>query len=340
MITLAVYLHSLNPMAIRFWGNFGIRWYGLSYVAGFVAGYLILRTMSRRGMTPLRGQLVPDFVLAAAIGTVLGGRLGYVLFYKPELLTQFTDRPPFWGLVAINEGGMASHGAIIGLLLACLYFRRRARVPALHLMDICVQAGTMGVIFGRLANFVNGELIGRPAPAGLPWAVKFPQEMFDWSDAQVDGLADALAPLGMQSTHPHALVERAIAAIQNGNAEVTRVVEPLLTARHPSQLYEAGLEGLFLFLALMAIWWKPRKPGVVAAWFVVLYAVVRIIGEQFRMPDAYIGYQALGLTRGQWLSVAMLTMGFVFMAWVARRPVEKMGGWRVVRVPAVEANAK
>lgn len=325
---LGQYVHNLNPFAIHFTGGWGIRWYALSYIAGFIAAYLILRWLARRGKILLKnGEQVQDFIFAMVIGTMVGGRLGYALLYRPELFVQFTSKPPFWGLLAINEGGMASHGGIVGLAIACLWYARRHRIPPLHLFDLIALTGPVGIFFGRIANFVNGELYGRPAGPNVPWAVKFPQEMEYWDPDQVDRLRQALSPLGLHGESDEGLVGRTIALIQKGHAQVTQAVAPLLTARHPSQLYEALLEGLALLVMLWLIWRVPRKPGVVGGWFLVLYACVRILGEQFRTPDAHIGFQALGLTRGQWLSIAMLGAGIVCLVYWSTRPGAKMGGW-------------
>jgi phosphatidylglycerol:prolipoprotein diacylglycerol transferase len=339
--TLAAILHRLDPYAIGPFGGFGIRWYGLAYAAGFLAGFLLVRSLARRGRTLLEPARVGDLIGAAIVGTIAGGRLGYCIFYSPELLTEFSGSFPFWGALAIHKGGMASHGGLIGMVLACVWCSRKLGVPAPHLFDLIALAAPIGIFFGRLANFVNGELLGRPASAALPWAVKFPQEIASWADPAhprhelLSGPelheAAALAASGSQLPVPHAPLQpddlqRIIAAVP-ANDEVARTIEPLLTPRHPSQLYEALLEGAVLFLALAWIWRKPQKPGVVAGWCLVIYAAVRIIGEQFRMPDEHIGFQWLGLTRGQWLSLGTLGLGLLLLAWSMRAKAAAVGGW-------------
>jgi phosphatidylglycerol---prolipoprotein diacylglyceryl transferase len=325
----AVYVHDLDPFAIHFTGNWGIRWYALSYIAGFAAAYFIFVSLAKRGRILLRSrEQVMDFIVFAAIGTMVGGRLGYCLLYRPELFIEFSGRPPFWGVLAIHEGGMASHGGIVGLIVACVIYARRLKIPALHLCDLIALAGPLGIALGRVANFINGELYGRPASASLPWAVKFPQEMEAWTAPQVQELRDALEPLGLRGGSDASLTAQVIALIQDGHVAVKDIVAPLLTPRHPSQLYEAGLEGLALGAVLWLIWRVPRKPGVIGGWFLVLYSLVRIAGEQFRTPDAHIGFQALGLTRGQWLSILMLVVGVACLVGWSRRPVERIGGWR------------
>ena len=130
------YLHRLDPFAIQFGNGFGIRWYGLAYAVGFVIAWLILRWFARTNRSPLEPQQAGDFMFTAIIGVLVGGRLGYVLFYAPHLLVDFRATLPFWGIFAINDGGMASHGGIIGVILACLWFARRRGVSMLHLMDM------------------------------------------------------------------------------------------------------------------------------------------------------------------------------------------------------------
>lgn len=342
------YLHTLNPFAIHFSGNFGIRWYGLAYLAGFVIAYYIILYLAKRGLSQLKPEQVGDFVFSAALGTVVGGRLGYCLFYSPELFLKFSPAFPFWGVLAINEGGMASHGGIIGIIVASMLFARKHGISSLHLCDLTTLGGTAGIFFGRIANFVNGELVGRPVQSAIPWAVKFPQDILAWpgqDPERLSSLGNAVTKLGLPMENWQSAVSRLrwndsswgfvqhtlnqlVEAVQNGNQAVIAALRPLLDSRHPSQLYEAGLEGAFLFLCLTLLWRKPLKPGIIAGTFFVLYAVVRIIGEQFRMPDAQIGYQLFDLTRGQWLSIVMLILGGTALFLWSRRPVAPIGGWR------------
>jgi phosphatidylglycerol:prolipoprotein diacylglycerol transferase len=329
---LAAILHRIDPFAIHFGGQWGIRWYGLSYLAGFACAYLFIGYLARRGRSSLGRGEAADFVVAAAIGTVVGGRLGYCVFYQPNLLIDFSGAFPFWGVLRLWEGGMASHGGMIGIIVACLIYARRRGHDPLHLFDLSTIGGTIGIFFGRLANFVNGELLGRPAPADLPWAVKFPHEvspeqLHSQAFAPITEQVRELARTG-QVTGP-TLYDQFLDAVQSNEA-VAAMVRPLLTPRHPSQLYEALGEGLLLFVVLLAIWYRPRKPGVVGGWFLVCYAVVRIIGEQFRLPDAHIADQEfawLGITRGQWLSGVMLLVGMVLLIWWSRRKVRRISGW-------------
>jgi phosphatidylglycerol:prolipoprotein diacylglycerol transferase len=321
---------------------------------GFVIGYFLLRRVARVGISSVKPAEVADMVLTIAIGVVLGGRLGYVFFYKPSLLWTFSSHLPFWGVLALNEGGMASHGGMIGGILASAFYAWRHGHRWSFVLDLFAFAAPLGLFFGRLANFVNGELYGRPVAEGsraMAWAVKFPQEMHAWDpnsildQPKIEQINELVrrAPELLKGHLPDSFsdqVNALIDAIQAGNGIVIRVVDPLLTPRHPSQIYEALMEGLLLFLILAVIWIRPRKPLVVASTFGLVYALVRIFGEQFREPDLGIGYQFLGLTRGQWLSVplALLSLGLlIFALW---RDAPRMGGWMPVRnaaAPDVEA---
>ncbi|MAE63412.1 MAG: prolipoprotein diacylglyceryl transferase [Phycisphaeraceae bacterium] len=328
MLTLAAYLHDLDPYAIKLWEGGPIRWYGISYIAGFYAGYLILRRMARRGVSPLPPERVADFVVALIVGILAGGRLGYVLLYRPDLLLSFSGSFPFWDVLAVNQGGMASHGGVIGMVLACLWFARRHDITFPHLVDLTALTAPIGVLLGRVANFVNGELYGRACDDGFLFAVRFPQEIASWSGDGLAALEAALKPT-LPDPPPADLVTWVLNEVPNGNAKMVSIVEPMLTSRHPSQLYQALLEGLVLFVVLAAAWTRPRKPGVITGLACVVYSVVRMVGEQFREPDAHIGFtNLLGLevTRGQMLSMVMLAAGIAIMLVCTRRPVERLRG--------------
>lgn len=344
-------VHDLSPFIFRISGDFGLRWYGLSYVLGFIAAYLMISWLVRRQRAGMAVDQVGDFVTYLAFGTLIGGRLGYVLFYSPDLLWKFKSEVPFWGVLAVNEGGMASHGGMIGIAVACVLFAYRSGLSTLYLLDLCALAGPIGVFFGRIANFINGELVGRPAPEDLPWAVKFPQDIMQWPTQEFErlqGLRDVTSKIGVSGEQWRAWLEKyqsdgairdqvystlnaIIAEIQNGNEAVKSAIAPLLTPRHPSQLYAAFGEGLFLFLFLLFLWRSPRKPGFIAASFVILYASVRIADEFFRTPDAHIGLQLFGLTRGQWLSIVMIIIGFFLMFWWGRSSSQIVAGWGRLR---------
>ena len=328
---LAAWLHDLNPVAFTIPGiGFGVRWYGLSYLVGFVLGFLLIKRVAKAGRSPLDATRVADFVVAVAIGIVIGGRLGYVLFYNRELLWSFTPDLPWWGVLAIHEGGMASHGGMIGGLLGCAFFARRHKLPVLHLADLMAFAAPAGLALGRIANFINGELIGRRVRETFPLAVKFPQELYRASSAQWSEVLDALPPASEVFQNVQAWSEGlVIHAVQQDITPVKRAVEPLLTPRHPSQLYAAALEGLLVLLALAIVYVKPRKPGLVTFTFGVTYAIVRIIDETWRLPDAQFieAGQLPTVTQGQWLSIVLLLLTAMALIWRIRKPADPLGGW-------------
>ncbi len=326
ILTLAAWLHDLDPFAIG-----PIRWYGLSYLFGFFLGYLLVLRVTKVGLSTVKPAEVSDYIITVAIGIVIGGRLGYCLFYKPELFVtlEWATLPvvgidvPVWGPFALWAGGMASHGGIAGGIAACWYYARRHQHDLPHLLDLFAFGAPLGLVGGRLANFINGELFGRPAPDSLPWAVKFPQELYD--DPDLAWRAQTLTDLS---------VNQIILAIQDGDAHVRTLIEPILTPRHPSQIYGAFAEGLVTFLVLLWVWRKPRLPGVVGSWFCLTYASMRIIDEFFRRPDLHLQDQefaAIGITRGQWLSAILFAVG-VWGLWFskrrAKRGVRPMGSWQ------------
>lgn len=247
-----------DPVAIQL-GPFGIHWYGLMYLVGFLGGLWLGKRRARQ--FPERGFTrhdVDDMLFYIALGVILGGRLGYVLFYQPAY---YLAHP--LEILALWQGGMSFHGGFLGVLLAMWLYARKSGKPWLALMDFVAPLVPIGLGAGRLGNFINAELWGRPTD--LPWGVVFPQ-------------VDALP-------------------------------------RHPSQLYEFGLEGVALFVVL---WWfsgRPRPVGTVSALFLLGYGVSRFVIEFAREPDSFLGPLALGLSMGQWLSLPMILAG----VWLWRR---------------------
>lgn len=340
-------VHDFDPFALRISGDFGVRWYGLSYMMGFICAYLLIKWLAKKQKSGLTPQMVGDFITYVALGTLIGGRLGYVFFYSPDLILKFKSTIPFWGVLAVNEGGMASHGGMIGIVLACMLYARKYSVNAPYLFDLVAVSGPVGVFFGRIANFINGELVGRPCDPSFPLAVKFPQDILSWPTQEATKLTEltsVVEKVGVAREQwlevigkyrfdmgardqLYSIMTKVIESIQDGNTAAKEAIAPLLTPRYPSQLFAAVGEGLFVFFVLFFLWRKPRKPGFIASCFVLLYAIVRVIDENYRMPDAHIGFQWLGLTRGQWLSIAMFATGLVMMVFWSRASSLKIPGW-------------
>jgi phosphatidylglycerol:prolipoprotein diacylglycerol transferase len=307
MNALAYYMHKLDPFIFRVTETFGPRWYGLAYVAAFLCGYWLLLRLSRRGYADLPQQQVGDFITWAALfGVMLGGRLGYVLFYKPQML-----RDPL-SILRVWEGGMSAHGGMIGLVLFTLYYARRHRIAWTNLGDnLCVTA-PIGLFFGRCANFINGELYGRAT--SVKWAMQFPKELLDAGhEEQAERAVTACQGIDVSLTTPEAIVH----AVQE-NRKVVGALRSILTPRHPSQLYEALLEGIVLFAILWFVRTRMRQPnGVITGLFFVCYSIFRIVVEYFREPDAPL----IGMfTRGQFFSFFLLLLGIGFIVAARLRP--------------------
>lgn len=307
MNNLAYYLHNLDPFIFRITESFGPRWYGMAYVLAFLCGYALLTWLSRQGYADLPQAQVSDFITWAALfGVMVGGRLGYVLFYKPEML-----RDPL-SILRVWEGGMSSHGGMIGLVLFTLYYSRKHHIGWTNLGDnLCVTA-PIGLFFGRCANFINGELYGRPT--NVPWAMQFPKELLEpGNTAQADhaiSLAEQINP-AINST------DLIVEATRN-SPQMEGVLRAVLPPRHPSQLYEAFLEGVVLFLILWFVRTRMRQPnGVITGLFLSVYAILRIVVETFREPDAPM----IGMfTRGQFFSFFLVALGFGFIVAAKLRP--------------------
>ena len=330
-MTLAIWLHNLDPFLVKL-GPIPIRWYGLAYLAGFFVGYLVIKRICKVGISTLKPEHVADLVVAVAIGIFVGGRLGYVFFYDVKLLWTFSDQVPYWGVLAINHGGMASHGGMIGGVIGCYYYAKRHGHSLLHLIDLFAFAAPPGIFFGRMANFINGELLGRPCSPNFPFAVKFPQELYDMPVDQLYRVYHALPPV--ESVAPGAPgwdASLIVHLIQQGNNTIAHAIEPFLTPRYPSQIFAGLCEGLVVMVVMVLVWGKPRKPGVVTGAFGMTYAVMRVFDEFFRMPDAQIineEFATFHVTRGQWLSALLFIASAAVFIISLKRDTKPMGGWR------------
>lgn len=302
---LAYWIHNLDPFALRLGESFGIRWYGLAYLAAFAAAYFIYLQLAKRGFSVIPANKVGDFITGCAIfGVLLGGRLGYMLFYD---LSGFLHNPLLF--FRIWEGGMSAHGGILGVVLYTLWYAWKHNVNWPGLGDNLVVGAPLGLFFGRMANFINGELYGRLT--SVPWAIKFPKEIHDLPlETQRDILQAA------QQVMPGPLdVEGVIVAVPHSPV-LQNVVAAFLTPRHPSQIYEGLLEGLFLFGVLWLLRTKTHVAnGVLTGAFFIGYGILRSLGEIYRQPDS--GYIGL-FTRGQFLSIFLVLIGIAFLiaAWL------------------------
>ncbi len=331
----AVYVHQFDPVILEFTEAFKLRWYGLAYLAGFLGGFLLLKHLAERKLWVLKPEKTADFIAAAALfGVFLGGRLGYILFY--QIPRDGWDSVASDPLVVLRvwEGGMASHGGILGLVIFTYFYAKRQNVSWTGLGDgLCVVA-PIGLMCGRLANFINGELYGR-LTSGVPWAVKFPTAFLDRSAPESLRLGEAIeaaaaadpgfartvsaiSPDGNRVSGPTLEYPALLEANRKSDA-VTAAIEPYLEERHPSQLYEAALEGAALFVILWFIRVRyPNAPnGLLTGLFFGLYATFRIFAEQFREPDSEWVIENV-LTQGQFLSLFMYLFAAAFIFYALR----------------------
>ncbi len=271
--TSQYWVHNLSPFLIRFpenpLGLEGIRYYGLAYLIGFFGTWLLLTLYHRKGKFTIDADRCATLMTAIILGVLVGGRLGFMLLYDLE---SFLRNPLLF--FRVDQGGMASHGGFLGVILALIWFARK-RCSLLELCDAIATVAPLGLLFGRIANFINGELWGRVST--VSWAVIFPE-----SPKVYNPLTGIIGP------------------------------EP----RHPSQLYEAGLEGAFLLCYLQWRYWRKRPPiGQIGGEFLCAYGIVRIIGEVFREPNASL---ILGMSRGQFYSIFLMIAGSIVI-YFARR---------------------
>lgn len=329
MSTLAdIYIHHLDPIIVSLNGPFAIRWYGLAYVAGFMLGYFVLMQLSKRQLYSIPPDKLGDFItLICLFGVIIGARLGEFFFYwLPEHGAAGLISDPLW-VFRVWEGGMASHGGIIATLIVAIIYSLRNKYSIAGVCDGLAIVCPIGLCFGRIANFINGELYGRPCSPDNPLAMKFPQELLE-------------LPLQTQQEvvqHLEQVAGKPLSALRDMGGDpniietvmrMTRESEPFrqalgehLTPRYPSQLFEAFGEGLVIFLVLiiLRLVWKKAPHGIFSALFCLLYAAARIISECFKEPDA----PTWGIiTRGQYLSFAIAALGLVFLG-IALRNLKK-----------------
>jgi phosphatidylglycerol:prolipoprotein diacylglycerol transferase len=269
MPTFVLAFPAFDPVLVSI-GPFAIRWYALAYIFGILFGWLYARMLIRNernwgGPAPLSVTDFDDYIVWVTLGIILGGRIGYILFYNlPHFLSHPAEMLEVW------KGGMSFHGGFIGCVLAVVLFAWKRKIPFLSLGDLTCAVGPIGLFLGRTANFINGELWGRPTD--VPWAMVFP-----------------------------------------GGGPIPR---------HPSQLYEASLEGLLLLFLLAVAIRKGalRRPGLIIGLFAMIYAVLRSFGEYFREPDVQLGFLWGGLTMGMLLSIPLFIAGAAFAAHALRKP--------------------
>lgn len=256
---------NINPNIIEI-GPIKLRWYGLMYVLGFAAAYFLIPKQRRSERLGLRGALLQDLFFYLAIGLIAGARLGYILFYQLGSIGDYLRHP--LEIIAIWHGGMSFHGGLMGALLMGILFCKRRQLPYWEVADAVMITVPIGLGLGRLGNFINGELFGRPTD--VPWAMVFPSG----------------GPI----------------------------------PRHPSQLYEAALEGLVLFIILWALRDREFRPGTLVSIFLVGYGVFRFIIEFFRQPDPQIGLLWDFFSMGQVLCLVMIIVGFILFRLLPRVP--------------------
>jgi phosphatidylglycerol---prolipoprotein diacylglyceryl transferase len=311
----------IDPVAVKLPGPVDVRWYGLGYLAGFAVAYVVLRKLTRDGFLKLDPDAIGDLITALVVGVILGARIGYILFYD---FPSFAENP--LRIVRIWEGGLSFHGGLAGVLLAGVWFIRKHGLTYRNLLDSLALCIPFGIFFVRWANFINGELYGRVTTAEVPWAMRFPTDPIALGLIGADGLPMRARELAIARAYETSLWESVMHQV------------PL---RHPSQIYEALLEGLVLGLILWGIYlWASRSrwklpSGTLSGVFLVGYGVFRSFVELYRQPDAQfrtaddpIGTVLGPLTMGQTLSLFVILGGIILLVLAWRDRGARPGGAR------------
>jgi phosphatidylglycerol:prolipoprotein diacylglycerol transferase len=284
---------NFDPVAIHV-GPLAVRWYGLMYLVGFILAVVIARLRLRLPHVAAQGWTardIDDILFYGVLGTILGGRLGYVLFYKADY---YFAHP--LDIFKVWQGGMSFHGGFLGVTLAMVLFAYQRKRTWLQVTDFVAPMVPTGLAAGRLGNFINGELWGRVTDPNAPWAMLFQSSSTD----------DAL----WLTSHPQLAAKWRLAEV---------FAQYHMLPRHPSELYEIALEGIALFIVLIVFTRKPRPVGASSAVFLIGYGLARFIVEFAREPDDFLGLLALGLSMGQWLSLPMIIAGVAMLVWSYRR---------------------
>jgi hypothetical protein len=275
---------NFDPVAVHL-GPLAIRWYALSYIVGFALFIWLGRRRIKQGNTLFTNELLDDLLTWGVVGVILGGRIGYVLFYK---FTEYAANP--LSAFKIWEGGMSFHGGFLGAVLAAFLFSKKHRLGFVKTLDFIAPLVATGLASGRIGNFINGELWGRITDPSHFWAMGFPQA------SHADQYLVQINPQYAQWFTQYGMLPR-----------------------HPSQLYQFALEGLCLFAIVWIFSKKPRPTGQVASLFLAGYGLFRFVAEFARQPDEHLGLLTLGMSMGQWLSLPMLVLGVMSFVYCGKR---------------------
>lgn len=319
-----------DPVMIELWDPIHLRWYGFTYLIAFMVGQWILRRLARARLLNFEEDRVYDLIVWLVLGVLVGGRLGYAVFYEPDLWHNPLSLLQVW------KGGLSFHGGLIGVCVACGWFAHKYKVDPWRITDGCAMAGLPGIGFVRFANFINGELFGRVVTGeGPPWAMRFPTDRAARRLLGIEGWGTRQTELAIRKS-VHGPWEGMPKELENVPAWDT--VKQGVPLRHPSQLYELIGESVVLGLVMFAVWRltraRPLGAGVYGGIFLLGYGCVRFVLEWYRQPDEQfekngeIGTVLLGLSMGQILCMAMILAGAVMIVtrWNKRAPVPEAQG--------------
>lgn len=340
-------VHDFSPFVWRLNEDIGIHWYGLLILFALGLCSMCMRWLSHRQRMEFSNIQIIDFLLISTVSVLFGARIGFCLFYDPELFLRFRPSAPFWAVLALSEGGLSMHGALIGFVLSTVLFARRRGLNRLYLFDVGGFCAPLVIFFIRIGSFLSGEAFGRPAGESFLLAMKFPREIFIWSKedpGQLASLALVVQKFGIEPQQWQLWLSQAagdgavrekindvlghlVLAVDEGDAAIRGALESLLTPRHPAQLYAGALDGILLFVMMLLVWRGPKMAGQVGAFFLIMLSMMHVLLTEYVFLPLSESHYRLNMI----LNLCAFGLGVIFFLVWSRSGSILIPGWTRVR---------